>query len=225
MFSAQAIDQALARLVPTGATWYWSDDPPAAEPLLAEELDATGGMSPDRLAAFRHGRSCARRALAQLGVAAGPIPMGATREPVWPPGFVGSISHCADFAVAVAAGRPVFRGIGIDLESDTGPLEPAVAKLIATTAERDALTAAGSADSDRLLFAAKESVYKCIWPELRRFVDFTEVEITWHEDGKGFAARPAMPAADLADILVRVSGGYARVSGLLLAVAVLPGTV
>ena len=47
-----------------------------------------------RKAEFLAGRYCARAALAQLdGSLAVNIGIGANREPLWPPGFVGSITH------------------------------------------------------------------------------------------------------------------------------------
>ena len=223
MPASKPIDAALERLLPAGVTWAWSDQPDGAEPLLPLELDATINMSPDRLRSYRQGRSCARQALAGLGLAVHAVPSGEAREPVWPAGISGSISHSGDVAVAVAARQESVGAVGIDLEADAGPLEPEVAALICTAAERSTVTRGLPGDADRLRFAIKESVYKCVWPELRRFIDFREVEIDLRADDRSFRARPSQPAADLEGVLPALRGGYERVDGLLLAVAVLPG--
>jgi 4'-phosphopantetheinyl transferase EntD len=67
---------------------------------------------------FTTARSCARSALAALGVAPMPILPGERGAPQWPPGFVGSITHCAGYrAAAVARSRDVLT-IGVDAEPD-----------------------------------------------------------------------------------------------------------
>lgn len=55
-----------------------------------------------RQAEYYHGRLCARRALQSIGIHDFTVHTGKQREPVWPPGVIGSISHNGEFAVAVA---------------------------------------------------------------------------------------------------------------------------
>jgi hypothetical protein len=55
---------------------------------------------------FRTGRALARQALAQIGCAAAAILARAQRDPVWPAGFLASITHSEPLAFAVAP-RPL----------------------------------------------------------------------------------------------------------------------
>ncbi|MEM7792797.1 MAG: 4'-phosphopantetheinyl transferase, partial [Verrucomicrobiota bacterium] len=64
---------------------------------FAEEgaLRAKAGAA--RQQEFIAGRKCARAALAELGQLHGPILANGKGAPVWPDGFVGSITHCKGF--------------------------------------------------------------------------------------------------------------------------------
>lgn len=77
-----------------------------------------------RQAEFLFGRLAARLA---LGAALGPvqaqaeIAIGTAREPCWPAGSLGSISHGDGCAAAVALAAGQHQGIGIDLERLLAP--------------------------------------------------------------------------------------------------------
>lgn len=137
-----------------------------------------------RQAEFRTTRHCARRALAELGVPPGPILRGPRGEPRWPPGFVGSMTHCAGFRAAVAGLESRYLAMGIDAEPNA-PLPPGVLDLISTTDERRAL--ANRADFpihlDRLLFSAKESVFKAWYPVNGTELAFGEVTVRFDPNG------------------------------------------
>ena len=65
---------------------------------------------------FVTARRCAREALAKLGHAPVPIRSGPMREPQWPAGMVGSITHTIGFRAAAIAPRGVLASVGIDTE-------------------------------------------------------------------------------------------------------------
>jgi 4'-phosphopantetheinyl transferase EntD len=66
--------------------------------LFAEEASLLGpGSVEKRWREFAAGRSCARKALAASGHAPVAVLQGAGREPVWPQGIVGSITHCSTY--------------------------------------------------------------------------------------------------------------------------------
>ena len=75
---------------------------------------------------------------------------------------------------------------------------------------------------DRLLFSAKEAVYKAWFPLTRRWLDFEEADVTIDPDGR-FTARvlAADPSADGHD-LSRLTGRWLARDGLVLAVVVVP---
>ena len=126
-------------------------------------------------------------ALGRLGVAATtPILRGEDRAPIWPAGFVGSISHTDTWCAAAVARADDLRSIGIDLEPAT-PLKEALWRRVCTQAERDTLSGLANAGlTGKVLFSAKEAVYKCQYPLTRRFLGFHAVEIEL--DDAGFRA-------------------------------------
>lgn len=131
------------------------------------------GASPERCAEFGTGRALARSALLELGAPASPVPRGADREPVWPPGCVGSITHTLGYRAAVVAWAERVTALGIDVEPDV-PLASSVASVVLTPEERCRL-----AGVDRTLaFSAKESVFKAWSPRHPgQWLDFSEVMI------------------------------------------------
>jgi 4'-phosphopantetheinyl transferase EntD len=158
---------------------------PEEEALVARAVDK-------RRREFSTARGCARSALAALGVAPVPIPAGEKGSPQWPPGFVGSITHCAGYrAAAVARARDVLT-IGLDAEPDQA-LPDRVLDVIALPGERarlhDLMASAPGTCWDRLLFSAKESVYKAWFPLTRQWLDFGDADITVNPADGTFEAR------------------------------------
>ena len=147
--------------------------------LLPEEQEEVRAAVAKRHREFAASRAHTRRALAQLGIAAGPLLSSPDRDPIWPDGIVGSISHMEGFcAVAVARSSDV-RALGIDLEPDV-PLERSLWRLIATDRERqwlEGLPEGSRGRAARLLFSAKEAFYKCQFPSTREPLDFRDVEL------------------------------------------------
>jgi 4'-phosphopantetheinyl transferase EntD len=160
-----ARDGTLHALLPPGVAVCTESDPTAAEPLFPSEQAAIRDAVASRQREFALGRTCARRALRRLGAEACPIGVGTMREPVWPEGIVGSITHCASFWAAAVARRAELRGLGIDV-ADNRPLEPAVRNLIAAGGDEAALMESADPDVawDVVLFSVKEAVFKAWWP-------------------------------------------------------------
>lgn len=158
---------------------------PGEEALVARAVDK-------RRREFTTGRHCARRALSTLGVAPVPILIGEAGAPAWPSGVVGSITHCTLYrAAAVASARDVL-AIGVDAEPNQ-PLPDGVLKLISLPGERallrDLAAAAPGTNWDRLLFSAKEAVYKAWFPLARRWLGFADADIAISAADGTFRAR------------------------------------
>jgi 4'-phosphopantetheinyl transferase EntD len=160
--------------------------------LLPEE---EGCLSPRAIAKrrreFTAGRVCARAALARLGIRDFPILAAADRSPVWPPGIVGSLSHCADYCGVAVARRGPIAGLGLDVER-ARPLEGRVVSIICTGAEISRLGSSPDLPADlwaMIVFSAKESVYKCWHPLAKRSLDFHDVEIDLAAGAGTFTAR------------------------------------
>lgn len=132
-----------------------------------------------RRLAFVAGRLCAEYAAARFG-AAGPVDIGPGGEPVWPSGLIGSITHDDRLATSVVARHANICGVGIDSEVIArGDAQQAIERVCCTDWERQTWIA-GAADGKvaTVLFSAKEALYKAIYPSVRRFIDFSEVEVT-----------------------------------------------
>jgi 4'-phosphopantetheinyl transferase EntD len=142
--------------------------------LRPAEMSAFAGSVPSVRRASGAARIVARRLLAQLGHADWPLPKTASGAPNWPAGIVGSLSHDADLAVAAIAMRGAFRTLGIDVEPAEA-LAPDLLDIVATPQERAAIE--HDPYGGRLLFAAKEAVYKAVHPLDRTFLDHHDVEV------------------------------------------------
>lgn len=154
----------------------------------AEERAAVAGAVARRRAEHLAGRACAHAALRRLGNDGAPVRRGPSRQPLWPPGVVGTIAHAAGVAAAVVARAGDAAGVGVDLEAVDPPLEPAVERLVASPAERASAAAAAGDAAGMVVFCAKEAVYKCLFPLTGWALDFTDVTVTVDRDGGGYRA-------------------------------------
>jgi 4'-phosphopantetheinyl transferase EntD len=120
-------------------------------------------------------RILARALLAEAGGPCGAeIPRARSGAPRWPPGFVGSLAHDAEFAVAVVAPSQSVVSVGVDLEPAL-PLPGDLLDLVATPAEQRQLD--GNLLLARLLFCMKEAVYKATHPVDGAFLEHHDVEV------------------------------------------------
>ncbi|MEU7495422.1 4'-phosphopantetheinyl transferase superfamily protein, partial [Streptomyces fradiae] len=202
-------------------------DPPDL-PLLGTEPEEVSRAVEKRRREFTTVRWCARRALAGLGVGPVPIPRGERGAPVWPDRIVGSMTHCHGYRAAAVARDTDLRALGIDAEEHQ-PLPEGVLRLVASETERAHLAELARHQPDvhwdRLLFSAKESVYKAWFPLARRWLGHEDAELVFAVEGT-FAARlhqrdPAVPAT-LIRVLARLeeadSGRVTHSGGLRLGV-------
>ncbi len=105
-------------------------------------------------------RIVARRLIGELGAdAAAPLRRSPSGAPFWPEGVVGSLAHDDEFAVAAVALRSDVARLGVDVE----PAEPLPSDLVdrVLSAREKRLTASDRV-TERLIFAAKEAVYKAL---------------------------------------------------------------
>jgi len=152
----------------------------AAPPLFPEEAAVVARAVDKRRREFSTGRRCARLSLAALGLPAAPLLPGPRGEPGWPAGVVGAISHCDGYRVAAVARTGDLAALGIDAET-AGPLPDGVLEAVSLPDERAEIArlsrTAPQVPWDRLLFSAKESVYKVWFPLTRRPLGFEEARL------------------------------------------------
>jgi 4'-phosphopantetheinyl transferase EntD len=135
-----------------------------------------------RMQEFAAGRLCARSALSRMGAKQTPVRSGADRQPQWPEGFVGSITHTTGFCAAVVGRRGRFAGIGIDSEI-ANAADITLWSSICVAEELqwiESLSSRARARAATFIFAAKEAFYKCQYPITREWLDFHDVRITPH---------------------------------------------
>ncbi|MCB9571084.1 MAG: 4'-phosphopantetheinyl transferase superfamily protein [Kofleriaceae bacterium] len=101
--------------------------------------------------------------------------------PVLPAGVLGSVSHKAGLAVALATGDGAAAGwrVGVDVEAVTGARVDISRRILtdAELAEVAGLDGEARARAVALRFSIKEAVYKAIDPFVRRYVGFREVAV------------------------------------------------
>jgi 4'-phosphopantetheinyl transferase EntD len=146
--------------------------------LLPEEASAFAASVASVRRASGAARIVARHLLTRLGYPKCPVPRAASGAPVWPAGVIGSLAHDAQVAVATVGMSRDIGALGIDVEpAERLPSE--LLDLVATPQEQ--LRIEEDPFRGRLLFAAKEAVYKAVYPLDRAFLDHHDVQIDFAE--------------------------------------------
>ncbi|MDD7967131.1 4'-phosphopantetheinyl transferase family protein [Actinomycetospora lemnae] len=218
---------ALGELLPrTVVAVARADDDPSAV-LAPEEAAAVERAVATRRAEFTTARTCARDALSRLGAPAVAIPVGEKRAPIWPDGVVGAITHCAGFRGAAVAWRDEVRSVGLDAEPHVA-LPDGVLEAVSDEGERAVLAALArdvpDVRWDKLLFSAKESVYKAWFPLTGRWLGFEEAELVPAADGTFRAGlRVPGPVVDGREV-TGFAGRWVVRDGLVITAVALPAS-
>ena len=133
---------------------------------------------------FSTGRWLARRAMHEIGFVDCELLSGASRQPAWPKGIVGSITHTDGHAVSAVALSSTCRGLGIDMERIGRVNDEILPKLLT----ENEISNLGSLDPT-LIFSAKEACYKVLYPMIGEYVGFRAVEVLVDENEFTFTAR------------------------------------
>lgn len=137
-----------------------------------------------RRSEFIAGRHCAHMALAGQNIFHGIIGVGTARQPLWPAGIVGSISHSHGYAVSVAAQASRYRAIGLDVE-DVVTVETQARLRKSIVNNDELLLFSDSASPEKtftLIFSVKESFFKAVYPFVGAYFGFDAIsvlEIDW----------------------------------------------
>ncbi len=167
------------------------------ESLLPEEREAVGRAGEARQKEYATARHCARRALAELGMEPVAIERLANGAPAWPEGVFGSLTHCAGYrAAAVARTGSALRSIGIDAEP-AARLRPGEPRRIGLPAQVERVEALIQDDPlipwDRLLFSAKESLFKAWSPLTGLGLGLRQAQIEFSAEGFTMTFVEAIP--------------------------------
>ncbi|MGW6391056.1 4'-phosphopantetheinyl transferase family protein [Streptomyces sp. NPDC055103] len=191
----------IGELVPGSVATEWRLDDSEPVTLFPEETALVARAVERRQREFATVRHCARLALGRFGVPGVPLTPGPRGEPRWPAGIAGSMTHCDGYRAAAVARTADVVSLGIDAEP-AGPLPEGVLAVVSLPEERRHLAALEARVPDtsweKLLFSAKESVFKTWYPLTGRELDFEEAVVEFTpEDGEGragtFDARLLVP--------------------------------
>jgi len=175
----EAIDPSLARAIeslslPDIFVGHRLIGPGDESALLEEEARSIESRTAEARRASGAARIVGRRLLARLGYAECAIPKGPSAAPLWPAGLVGSFAHDESVAVAAVAHCCEVGTLGIDVEPAQA-LPSELLDVIATPQERRHL---GSDPWEgRLLFTAKEAVYKAAYTLDGTLLDYHDIAI------------------------------------------------
>ena len=127
-------------------------------------------------------RLIAEQLLAAQGADDTVVSGGPDRAPQWPRGFVGSITHTARFAAVAVMRQSMARAVGIDVEAELAADQQALVRQYCLVDDEWSalLKEAPSLSETQLLtlcFSAKEAAFKCLYPLVKRYFDFSCVRI------------------------------------------------
>jgi 4'-phosphopantetheinyl transferase EntD len=183
-------------LFPKEVLTFWSEEEPDPALLYPEEAECVRNAVLKRRREFALGRLCARRALAEMGIRDFPLLVKKDRSPAWPEEITGSLSHCEGFCAVALARRSLMAGLGLDVEA-AEPLDENLVPMVCDAGEMAGLAASSAAERGilaRLVFSAKESVFKCVNPLEGVFLDFHDCRLELDPLRSVFIARISHPA-------------------------------
>lgn len=134
--------------------------------------DAVNTFHPERKKEFIMGRVCACQSFKEcFGEDLLNLPANTDRSPVWPSKAVGSISHNKNWAGAAVAKSSDLIGLGIDFEL-IGRAKPEISSHITTGHDLVNHPSLSEEELLTLIFSSKESLYKALYPIIKKFFGF-----------------------------------------------------
>ena len=147
----------------------------------AEENYFSQLSSVSRKEHYRSGRICAGEVLSKLGTLGQPVLRDPqTREPLWPEGISGAITHSGKWAAAAAGKTSDVSGIGIDLEDLERQVDSRISRHVCIPEEQKWLQECGKDCLEKnlkIIFSAKESIFKAFFPYTRTYLHFHDARI------------------------------------------------
>jgi 4'-phosphopantetheinyl transferase EntD len=138
---------------------------------------------------FLLGRAACHSSLKQVGITSPPpVLKGSFREPIWPKGYIGSITHSSDMAICAVCPESRANGIGVDIESLEKDVSQGVFRMICNEEEikEIRLYREGSQVMFKRFFSAKEAGFKAFFPHAREYIDYKEAVLSWDAEQECF---------------------------------------
>jgi len=156
-----------------------------------------------RSATFELGRRAARKALLSLGAPDTPLGRRDDGAPIFPAGFLGSISHTVHegtvYAVGAASLASAVCALGVDIERFRSPR----VGLLERIGSAQEIQWANERDTERrtiTIFSAREALYKAVRPFYGYPMRYEETELRWDETRGGFSATTLLPRSNLKQV-------------------------
>lgn len=129
------------------------------------------------------------------------------------------MTHCMGYRAAAVASAARVATLGIDAEPHRS-LPPAIFEEIAGIEERRHIGRLAAVHPhlhwDRLLFSAKESIYKCWYPLERTWLGFEDAKVQLQPGGRFTAELCGQPLHLPRGAVARLVGRWAVVDGLIM---------
>lgn len=150
----------------------------ALQDLTPIDFNLSSAASTKRRNEFYSGRWCAVQCLIQKNINNFAIQIGEDRAPIWPKGIIGSISHSDRLAAALVDKNTDCVAIGLDIQ----PLSPeTLAEDLKDTILHPLEITRFNHEFDAkifdLIFSAKETLFKALYPSCSVFFDHQEAEV------------------------------------------------
>jgi len=142
-----------------------------------------------------------------------------TREPYWPKSVRGSITHSEGFAAAAVGFAKDVSGIGIDLESLSRVVDFNIRRHVCVDKEREFLESLPTEQANRylrIIFSAKESIFKCFFPISQTYLYFQDAEIIIDENNSEFSFSLSKACTGITSAGFQHSGRFSIKDDLLL---------
>jgi 4'-phosphopantetheinyl transferase EntD len=178
--------------------------------LLPDEEAYVKNAVAKRRREFTAGRNCARQALGQAGFSPSSIRVGDHREPLFPNGASGTITHTNYYCAAAVVRIGEIVSIGIDAE-EAASLDPRYLEFICAQSERDLCNRLPSHIRcwDRVLFCCKEAFYKAYFQLSRHYLDMREVSVAIDPFNESFSVKILKHDADIPVRTGQLKGAFA----------------
>lgn len=135
------------------------------------------GFHPSRKDEFLLGRLCASKAYQlRTGNELVSLPAAEDRSPIWPTGVVGSISHSKTWIGAAVSESINLVGVGIDFEQ-VGRARSELSSHIRSECDLKNHKDLSEKELLTIIFSCKESLYKSLYPTVRKFFGFEDAAI------------------------------------------------
>ncbi|MDO3384323.1 4'-phosphopantetheinyl transferase superfamily protein [Gilvimarinus sp. SDUM040013] len=133
-----------------------------------------------RQAEFLAGRYCARRSLSLAGECSGKVGVASNRQPLWPDGYIGSISHNDSSSVAIASKKQICSYLGVDIEKTLN--EETIEEIQSLILDFDEIGVIRHINLSFVVafsvcFSSKESIFKAFFPKVGKYFDFSMAKL------------------------------------------------